>query len=276
MSGAVRIERETFYSKKDLCDLSNSQLTALICRYKELFSKYDCFTVSKPVHQNHKIKSRKPHHLHSQNIIAPKDVNRCLQNLWNTLNDANYTKILQKLKLLINADNIDRVCHDILNTAVKHNTYRKQFLRILIDMSSNWGKDKVMSPVKKWFDEHVLSEFYLFTIATNMKLTDYDVFCMKTKHKQRILSYNNLVMDIHDMLPLADISIHDYLDNIMNGFLKTHHDDYYMDLFLNIIKDFSVQHKEKVFKHKDIIISSCEELSFKNKFLLEKIMNTIT
>lgn len=275
MSGPLTVSKEVFLARRAQYSSSHPRSAALILKYESLFKSHDCFSVvnKSPAVQAKYHKQRKPHHS-SHYHVANKDPKKTLQSLWNTLNDANYPKILQKLRLQVTSANLEHIISELIKAAIIHSCYRKHFIRMIIDLMGLWDRERICHVIKTWFQDVMLGSFYYFSYDedTSSPKNEYDMFCLQQKHKQKTLSHNAFLLDVYDMIPCVSLDIDTYISRVLTGFLNHKGDESYTDLFLHMLYDISVRHKQ-LEQHIYVVKSACDNLSIKNKFLFEKVVN---
>ena len=267
------VDKEQFLSRVECFVKSQT----LMLKYEKILKTYDCFSSKQPIQFPSKqhFKTKKSS-ITTNNYMHPKNPRKTLQTLWNTLNSSNYTKIFHKLKFQIRNENLSSVIVDILKSAVLHNSYRKQFIMMISDLMCIWDKEVISDTVVKWINDYISNKCYIFKHDEEKPYTTYDIFCLKQKHKTNTLAFNNLMIDILDMIPSLNIDVNLYLNDILHNGLMTYiQDDYYVDLFLQAFVQFLDRHVDLMQKFKgDIkkIFDSQQGVSLRNKFTLEKLI----
>lgn len=240
-------------------------------KYNELFERYECFSKLSYYHRptNKTIEKKKPPYASYDKRPGKKS----FTSMWNILNESNYAKISHRLKFMVTNDNIESIIQDIVHMSIVHSIYRKYFLLVLRDvMQMHASSMKYLQATIVSFDD----KYYIFTPRQDM--TTYDVFCAKQKHKQTIFNTVSLLLDLQKQYASLDINFTDILNSIFTMYETHFTDEYYVDIFLNILL---LVHEE----HPDIVTSklkstedywtclSKEHISKKTVFLLEKIKN---
>lgn len=243
-------------------------------KYEAIHAKFECFSKANNLYfhkYNKNDQVLKKRHYPDRPQREPK---KTLQSLWNILNESNYQKITHKLKFLINEDNLSHVVNDILKNAIIHATYRKYFLLVLTDVLSNNNKEVVLRTVREFYNDYIGNRKYELIVKDTEN--DYDLFCRKQKHKQTVMNTNKLFMDIVESIPELDIDISgEYVDMLLVNLEKEKTDEFYIDLYLNIMIDCVSRYKES-FINKSVRLNEVlkENVSMKNKFMIEKF-NTL-
>jgi hypothetical protein len=239
-------------------------------KYDAMHAKYECFLKANNLYFHKYNKNEQVLKKRNYSDRPPKEPKKTLQSLWNILNESNYQKITHKLKFLINEDNLVHVVTDILRNSIIHATYRKYFLLILTDILSNNNKEIVIKTIKDFYNDYISNRKYEFPV-TGVE-NDYDLFCRKQKHKQTVINTNKLFMDIVDMIPELGIDISgEYVDMLFTNLEKEKDNEFYIDLYLNIMIDCVSKYKESFIK-KSLLLNEVlkENVSMKNKFMIEK------
>lgn len=274
--GVVIVVREAFLVRQDNYVRSNTTYS----KYNTLFKEYDCFSTklaSPPPHRHHhRHHPRKVNHYNDHPPRAARDPKKMLQNLFNVLNDSNYTKILHKLKFLVSNDNLVGIVKDVLQNGVRHQTYRKHFIRLIMDLMHIWDKEVIGDTVTQYFEDFMRSQKRL-PMDNTLCLNEYDLFCAQQKHKQYILNTNLLFLDAYDMFAgKIHFNMDMYLNHIIMEMNEVKNNDELIDLFLHMLGQFADRHSLRLSPYKQHILDlPVTTLSVKNRFLIEKILNNM-
>lgn len=268
-----------FLSKKDIYTKSPDNL---IAKYSKLISDHSCF-LSTPHHGTNyiskycPIKSKQQFKKYVKKVKLTSNKDRSFVVLWNKMNQTNYPNISQRVKLLVNKDNIQLVIKDILEHAILHAIYRKCFINLLKDMVQTGNKDDVQQVISEYVKNFLDNKKYIMNIILEDG-NSYDIFCNMTKHKQSMLNTNSLVLDISKDKSLEkSINILNYKDKLTDS-LDEVDDEFHVDLLLNLIIEVFDSYPEifnNVIMKKNIEKKVDENTSFKNKMLIDKLINMI-
>jgi hypothetical protein len=157
------------------------------------------------------------HHLFREN--KPKDFHKQLKSYLNKINQANYDKILSKIRLIINLDNIDYFVTSIIDTCMNQNTYMPCLTQLLDDLTNLSGykkeiKHRILHHCKKFIeDKQYIIPYEKYNTD---KVSDYDKFCMITQHKKRTVNMIKMLVHIWKMYPsLLENNKHTYMDAVI-------------------------------------------------------------
>lgn len=268
-----------FLSKKDIYTKSPDNL---IAKYNKLISDHLCFSSTSHHGTNYiskycPIKSKQQFKKYIKKVKFTSNKDRSFVVLWNKMNQTNYNNISQKLKLLVNKENIHLVIKDILEHAILHAIYRKYFINLLKDMVQTGNKDEVQQVISEYVNNFLENRKYIMNSILEDKKS-YDIFCNMTKHKQCMMNTNSLILDISKDKSLEkSINILNYKDKLTDS-LDEVDDEFHIDLLLNLIIEVFDSYPEifnNAIMKKNIEKKVDQNISFKNKMLIDKLVNMI-
>lgn len=243
-------------------------------KYDAMHAKYECFLKANNLYFHKYNKNDQLLKKRNYSERPQREPKKTLQSLWNILNESNYQKITHKLKFLINEENLVHVVTDLLKNSIIHSTYRKYFLLILSDVLANNNKEVVLRTIHDFYNDYIGHRKYELPVVDVEN--DYDLFCRKQKHKQTVINTNKLFMDIAETIPELEIDISGaYVDMLFVNLEKEKDDEFYIDLYLNIMIDCVTKYKDSFIK-KSVVLNEVlkDNVSMKNKFMIEKF-NTL-
>lgn len=236
-------------------------------KYDEVFKKYECFQ-KQAVYMYKGVRppeKRRPHVADRQ----PRDTKRSFQSMWNILNESNIQKISNRLRFLVTKENLDTVVKDMVKHAVTNGSYRKYFIMLLRDLATLFDKETINTILRCLYTLYTC-DGYMFVIPTD-GVSEYDEFCMRQKHKTRTVSTLLFYSEVNDVIPTLGLDIHEFVMKLIDGLFSPTCDDYYCDLYLNMLLELPMKHKERIINE----ICDWKELmertsSIKNRFLIER------
>lgn len=243
-------------------------------KYESLLKQYECFLKPNNLyyHKYNKGNDQKKRVYPERLSREPK---KTLQSLWNVLNESNYQKICHKLKFLVNDDNVSHIISDILKNAILHTHYRKYFIIVLNDFMLLTNKDVALNVINAFYKDIIDSNGYGY-IDNNITETEYDLFCSKQKHKTKALNTNMLILELIQKVQGIDFDRKSYISYLLSNFKKNQNDDYYVDLYLNMLVDICgnasmIPSEFDEIKTFDFAFVNENDRCLKNKFLVEKV-----
>lgn len=208
-------------------------------RYQKLFSKYECFnklvyfhkgtTTSKHLSEaTPRVRKSPMSYTHERK--SPK---KTLTMLWNTLNESNYTKISHRLRFMVNHDNINTVMQELVQMAIFHSIYKKYFVLLLKDVLAMASpRDSAIDILKKII---VSFDKSYFILDTNDRSASYDDFCKQQKHKHKVSSTIEFLIDATTMDAL-DFKLNTIWEKLASYYIEVSKEDpYYYDILLHCI-----------------------------------------
>jgi hypothetical protein len=177
------------------------------------------------------------------------------------------------MKFLVSNDNLVLVINKILRCGVTHQTYRKHFLRLILDLFHIWDRESISTTVKEFFNDFTVNNKRLCLEKTDDN-SEYDMFCLEQKHKHKMLNTNMLLLDAYDMFSgKINVDAEGCVDSVMQELQAVIMDDKLVDIFLQMLVQY-VEHKTiNMTDYKGVILALPKHhLSVKNRFLFENVM----
>lgn len=246
-------------------ELSPNKINSeLLEKYNKLLG-YDCFS-NKIIYNNkdkaYRCLNDKKNFRIRERDNRKKPIEKVILGILNIINNDNYDKILNKLRLVATEENITNIINEILNKCCSQVFFMKVFLKLIIDLVNVTGYHEIMiSNINNFIDSFVINNEYLYIKNNEVedKKTDYDNFCNDLKHKSYILSKNLLIFELLKTGRCTemdkDIYILYFFNNLKNINEKDH---YHNDLLLNILLD--------ILKQKNVIIAQDIYIELYNYF----------
>lgn len=268
----------------------------LLEKYNKLFG-YDCFSnkiiyKDKPYRclNDKNDKNDKKNFRHRERDNRRKPIERVILGILNIINNDNYDKILNKLRLVATEENITSIINEILNKCCSQFFFMKVFLKLIIDLVNVTGYHEIMMVnINNFIDSFVLNNEYLYIKnevevedKNKNKKTDYDNFCNDQKHKSYTLAKNLLIFELLKTGICTGIDIDRYIlyffDNLKNTSTDDHyHNDLLLNILLDILKQNNVEIQQDIYielhdyfkEYKNIVNSK------KIEFLIIEILDLI-
>jgi hypothetical protein len=277
---------DDFISVKSNPNILNNELLE---KYNKLFG-YDCFS-NKIIYKDKPYrclndKNDKKNFRNRERDNRRKPIERVILGILNIINNDNYDKILNKLRLVATEENITNIINEILNKCCSQFFFMKVFLKLIIDLVNVTGYHEIMMlSINNFIDSFVINNEYLYiknNVEDKNKKTDYDNFCNDQKHKSYTLAKNLLIFELLKTGICRGIDIDRYIlyffDNLKNTIAE---DNYHNDLLLNILLDILKQNNVEI--QQDIYIELYDYfLEYKNivsskkiEFLIVEILDLI-
>lgn len=202
---------EVFYARKDGVEI----LPETRARYDALFQTMDCFHVTTSfAPKKHVGNGGVPPHKksgffadskrqHAKHPIVPgktmiKKINstekihlKKVKCILNVMNKANYGKQINKLKFVIEDQNIEEIIPLIIDTGVMQIFYIDLYINMLRDITQQHVIDNYAVVFAKKFLEERLNRTYM-----DDTLTEYDRFCLDQKHKTIMVSTGIMIVHL--------------------------------------------------------------------------------
>lgn len=130
-------------------------------------------------------------------------VKRQLKGFLNIINKNNYSKLSNKIKQLVNAENIDVVVAILLDTACCQVFYVSIFYRLLTDViaaSDDTAKRVARNHINSFIEDFVGDKEYMYVIPLDLEVvtseSKYLQFCHLQKHKCLATSKNLVILEL--------------------------------------------------------------------------------
>lgn len=197
---------------------------AFVDKYKELFSKYNCFSenavviIQSAATTNVNKQKKYPHNLNIKR--EQKSLKKQLLGILNVINEDNYKKMLLKTKILITSDNLKEVFTEILDKCVCQIFYLSIYSAFIKDLMAS------LSDIERQMAVNIVNEFvkdfmnqsYIIKVAKTENA--YHDFCSFQKAKMQILSKNMIILDfLNNSTIIAATTINTYGSIIFKAFM---------------------------------------------------------
>jgi len=208
MTDIVIVNPLTFLEYKDRC-----LKQASIDKYDHILNKYACFTTvvvfAAPRHTNDQVRHHqpKPNRKRDCDIVTrkQKDLRQIIRGMLNVINKTNYSKMLNKLRLLKSDSNINLIIGELLHTCTLQSFYIDTFVKLIFDIVGHCSDQERKAACG------VLNAFVCSVVADRRWMhgfagKEYDVFCDYMKHKSRVLAEHTLLIRLQE-LPCISVDL---------------------------------------------------------------------
>lgn len=255
----------------------------LLEKYNKLLG-FDCFS-NKIIYKDkpYRCLNDKKNFRNRERDNRRKPIERVILGILNIINNDNYDRILNKLRLVATEENITNIINEILNKCCSQFFFMKVFLKLIIDLVNVTGYHEIMMVnINNFIDSFVLNNEYLYIKNVEDKKTDYDNFCNDQKHKSYTLAKNLLIFELLKTNICTGIDMDRYIlyffDNLKNTNTEDHyHNDLLLNILLDILKKTNVEVNQDIYielhdyfqEYKNIVSSK------KIEFLIVEILDLI-
>lgn len=193
-----------------------------------------------------------------------KDPLRIILGLLNVINTDNYSKIFQKLRLLIDIKTIDKLVSNILDKCCIATIYVNVYIKLLEDISTLYNIKRLISNWAQTRKDHII----LVVESTD---DEYDAFCKMQKHKLYVSGQTTTMIKLVKAGLIDQCILEDYYKSICE-YLKTDINEDILDIILNIIIDISKSYKNITTESHNIISHINQDtLPIRLRFIIEEI-----
>ena len=188
MTNIVIINPESFLERKNIKDIPVN-----------LLSKYEFISNVKPVNVVYNKINRNNNFNKKYNILdRPNKKNKTFENkilgILNIVNEANYSKMLNKIRLIKSDENITDIIFEILKISTIQIFYLQIYIKLLRDIfeySTKTEQDKITLFLNTYFNDFIENRQWKEVRNTE---TDYNSFC-NYKKKQDVMISNNIIIN---------------------------------------------------------------------------------
>jgi uncharacterized protein YggL (DUF469 family) len=169
-----------------------------------------------------------------------------VKSILNVINESNFQKQVNKLKFVIQEDNIDTIMDVIINNAVLQVFYVNIFINLIRELLETNFKNQVLNALDDFVSKLIFNGGMKFDRSTieNTNLSKYEHFCIQQKHKVTVISKALFIihlmknnMTTYTLEPLTDHLI----NNLMLASKECNADcemnDLDVDIILHILLD---------------------------------------
>lgn len=208
-------------------------------KYEDIFQKYTCFTAPPSIPSSHHgkfvVNNDNNNHYHkgrhyfnrknhskdeersfiSRKPNKEKDITKVLLGIMNVINQSNYNKMLNKIRLLKSDANINIIVSEILKTATVQNFYMNIYMKLLHDIiehCSESEKQKTFQTVIDFVNTFIDSKEWLTTSIPGND--DYSAFCDFQKAKNIVIAKNVLILELVKRFSLA-LNLQSYVKSLV-------------------------------------------------------------
>lgn len=277
MTDIIIIIPSQFNSVKDTINACEN----ITKKYNDLYEKYECFSATSqqmlPVFQPNKntritssttSRSTITRSIKTTLIKAPL-IKRQMIGYLNIINEENYNKIFNKIRLLINSNNIQYITSELLIKSTLQIYYIHIFIKLLnniLDVCDTIERGIVFDTLNQYVTKFIVEKEYK---ELPQKLENaYDYYCSLQKHKSKINAKNIIILESIKM-NLIEIKIDNYISYILEELNESDNYDV-IEILLQLIIEI-----KKYYNEYPIIINKERLLSLSDsqriKFILEKL-----
>jgi hypothetical protein len=231
MADIIIVKTIEFYERKGLV---NDPI--IEAKYNKLFQQYVCFSdnavvviqpnIASKIYKKSAIfhNSNRQHHHHNVTHIKkePKTVKKYILGILNIINITNYKKMVVKIKMYINHDNINEIFNEILEKCIIQIFYLSIYIDLIKDIMNSLSDNEKLTAIdiiNKFVNAFIKDEKYI--LLEPKTDNSYHDFCIMQKNKMIILSNNSIIIALLKNTDyLADVNIKSYSDLIFNTFMN--------------------------------------------------------
>ena len=274
MTDIILISTSIFYSIKEALILDEK----ITQKYTDLYNKYDCFSkvhIPSPnvslsssntfVGQRNKFKSN------NHPPIRTTNLKKTIVGLLNIINDTNYLKMFNKIRIIMNPQNIEYIINELLQKCCLQIFYIKIFMKLFMniyEISQTSEKEIISTIVNLYVNNYVDNKEYKITEIV-MK-NAYDHFCYVQKHKTYMNAKHVLILELFKN-NMIKMNIKEYVEYLINE-INTCDDETHIEMLLHMI---TVYIKENLLVNLDIHYNDILEKTAnqKIKFMISDLIN---
>lgn len=225
MTDIIIIEHSSFVEFKN--NISEDD-NAVKLKYEGLYKKYNCFSISPPTPYTHNITfkknypNKKNNNHHEKVYFQPKhkdkDLNKIIRGILNIINKSNYTRMLNRIRLIKTEKNILIITQEILSTSAFQGCYLHIFMKLLSDLvnfCSESEKTIVELTVNEYIDTYMLEKKWLNNLITK----EYNDFCNTKKFKTMVIAQNKTIIELANIFHI-NYNIHKHSENLLDDLKK--------------------------------------------------------
>jgi hypothetical protein len=227
------ITRSEFYTYRALASMNAK---AIASRYAELDARYVCFdetpltsTPQVPVRVYRSCSVKRPIPCKLRKPHVSRDPLRAIVGFLNIINTDNYSKILSKLRLIIDRSNVESMTKAIMEKCYVATIFVDVYIKLLQDLNN-------LYPIQTTIESLVSQATDRFEFVINEAECDdaYDLFCKKQKHKLMTMGMNTTIIKLCKASLIPKELLVEYF-SFFEKLIKTKTDEYNLDLGINIV-----------------------------------------
>jgi hypothetical protein len=270
------IEFRNDEASKFKCNIADD----IIFKYNQLFLKYDCFSNKVMYNKDSKSKhygTKHKENVRSRRIQKDKTINELIMRIINIINDSNYTKMFNSIRILSNHDNISIIVNEILVRTCNNAFYLKLFTRLIKDLTTISSYDNIIiGEIRNFIDNFIKLREYVYKKAV-INSSNYDIFCDEQKHKNYILTKNNIIINLYNE-NLHFIDINEYIlyfyEELSGKELDENHQSLLIQILIDCIKNLKNLDKDLINKLK-CYFENYTTTNKKTEFMSNELLNII-
>lgn len=200
-------------------------------KYDSIYIKYSCFSAPcfAPT-TTHSFVHKKQHNTHLAKRhaskdddrhffqVKKKDLNRTITGILNVINQTNYNKMLNKIRLLKSDLNIASIVSDTLKMCASQIFYLSIYMKLLKDVHTYCAESEKLIFIKA-IDEYIIKytgDMDWLKDYSSENVSDYDGFCDHQKQKSCINAQNMILIEIVQLFDVY-FDIDKYACDLMNS-----------------------------------------------------------
>lgn len=263
----IIIKPVEFYSRKDAVHdvLSTIKIQE---KYANLFKDYICFSdtavvviqpnlpfkiIKKSYNGNHHGQHHSSQNSSHHNRKEPKTVKKFITGILNVMNSDNYKKMLLKIKIYINNNNIHEIFTEIIDKSISQIFYIKNYINLIKDLTQSLTEQDRsigIEIINKFVSTFINDKQYILDVSpmnspSNHTSDQYNKFCKTQKMKTIILSKHAMIIELFQQTNLINadtLTMQDYCYLIYNSFMEyINIDNEIADILLQMLIELSKQ-----------------------------------
>jgi hypothetical protein len=215
-------------------------------KYRDLYAKYKCFSNVSVVTTTPILNTRFNRHKTVYNSISkPTNLKKQILGILNVINDSNYLKMFNKIRMIITTENTYYITSELLQKCCLQIFYVHIYLKLFMDIYQFLKLDEkkiMLENVNKYVNDFIIKKEYLLIDKEILPPdTAYDYFCYVQKHKAMINGKNIIILELLKTnilsLKLEDYIL--YITDELNITICESHIELLLQMLLNIKKSHS-------------------------------------
>jgi len=236
MDDIIIIKPVEFYNRKDVVHdvISTIKIQE---KYANLFRDYICFsdTAVVVIQPNLPFKIIKKsyngnHHSSHHHRKEPKTIKKFITGILNVMNSDNYKKMLLKIKIYINNNNIHEIFTEIIDKSISQIFYIKNYINLIKDLTQSLTEQDRsigIEIINKFIFTFINEKQYILDVPdilpTSHTSDQYNNFCKTQKMKTIILSKHAMIIELLQQTTIINtdtLTMQDYCYLIYNSFME--------------------------------------------------------
>lgn len=216
----IQINKTKFLENK-IINVNEDYYKNILNKYDLIFKKYKCFSSKNIFNEEYNKNYTKKNN--NNKWIIKKNIDKSIINILNILNEANYTKMLDRIKIIKSKNNLNIIVKEILNNCTKQSFYLKMYIKFIEDIlnfSIDEDKKTILLIINDYISKSInVIEIYLKNNSITSSIEDYDNFCDIQKQKKEIISKNIIIINLFKKFNTENNL--NYYYNILKNVLNT-------------------------------------------------------